>query len=64
MLLLVVALALPVYYRVGWSLMESHCSGEPPGEATFAAVEFSYPSRGYTCVYDDGSPTEASYRFG
>jgi hypothetical protein len=64
MLILVVALALPVYFRIGWSRMESHCSGEPPGKAAFAAVEFSYTSRGFTCVYDDGARTEASYWFG
>ena len=63
MLLLVVALTLPAYYRIGWSRMESHCSGEPPGKATFAAVEFSYTSRGFTCVYDDGTWAEASYWF-
>ena len=63
-LLLFVALALPTYYRIGWSRMESHCSGEPPGKAQFAAVEFSDTSRGFTCVYDDGARTEASYWFG
>ena len=63
-LLLFVALALPTYYRIGWSRMESHGSGGPPGKATFAAVEFSYTSRGFTCVYDDGAWTEASYWFG
>ena len=62
-LLLVVALALPAYYRIGWSRMESHCSGEPPGKTAFAEVELSFTARGFTCVYDDGAWTEASYWF-
>ena len=63
MVLLVVAVALPAYYRIGWGRMESHCSGEPPGKTAFAEVDFSFTWRGFTCSYDHGVWTEVSYWF-
>jgi hypothetical protein len=63
MLLLVLAVALPAYYRIGWGRMESHCSEEPPGKAAFSELDFSFTSRGFTCNYDDGAWMEASYWF-
>lgn len=62
-LILVVILALPVYYRLGWWRMERHCSAEPVGKAPFASVKFSFTSGGFTCVYNHGAWTEASYWF-
>jgi len=62
--LLVVALAFPLYFRLGWWRMESRCSAEPPGKEPFRSVEFSFTARGFTCVYDNGARTESSYWFG
>lgn len=63
-LLLVVALAFPVYHRLGWWRMETHCSAEPPGKAPFREVQLSFTKQGFTCVYDHGQWTETSYWFG
>jgi hypothetical protein len=61
--LLVVGLALPLYYRVGWSRMESHCAAESPGKVAFAEVDYSFTSRGFTCTYDNGAWAETAYWF-
>lgn len=63
LVVVVVVLALPLYYRIGWWRMERHCSAEPPGKAPFASVKFSFTARGFTCIYDNGAWTEASYWF-
>jgi hypothetical protein len=63
LLVLVIAIAVPSYFRLGWSRMERHCSAEPPGKPSFTSVGFSFTSRGFTCEYDDGTWTEASYWF-
>jgi hypothetical protein len=53
---LVLALALMFYVRVGWDRMDAHCSATPPGSETADQVYFSWRWNppGFTCTYIGG----------
>ena len=54
--LAVLALALVVYARVGWSRMENACAADPPGGPAWRSVEYSWSWSpvGFQCTYADG----------
>ncbi|GAA1141434.1 hypothetical protein [Nocardioides aquiterrae] len=52
-----IALALAAYVRVGWWRMETACSVDPPGGREWNSVAFgwSWEPPGFQRTYDDGS---------
>jgi hypothetical protein len=46
-----------VYYRVGWSRMESSCSlSDATGQIhDSVSYDWTWQPLGFTCTYDDGS---------
>ena len=54
--LTVLALALVVYARVGWSRMENACAADLPGGPAWRSVEhsWSWSPLSFQCTYNDG----------
>lgn len=55
-ILLVVAVLVLGYVRVGWDRMEQACTADPPGNPQVSSVAFgwSWSAPGFTCTYGDG----------